>query len=208
MTAHDLALWDVSVIDQTVLDRAFYRMQQTTTLLGNGVATGYGLGVNVGMVDGRRTISHGGEVSGFTAQNTIYPDDRAAVVVLTNLDATGAPGEIAARIGSRLFAATDSATQQATAQVRHIFEGLQHRAIDRRLFSANANAYFSDQALADYASSLGPLGAPVDVQQVGQRLRGGMTYRGFRVRCERGTVFVSTFVLPDGRFEQFQVAGG
>jgi D-alanyl-D-alanine carboxypeptidase len=208
MTAHDLALWDISVIDQTVLDRSFYRMQQRTTLLGNGAATGYGLGVNVGMVDGRRTISHGGEVSGFTAQNTIYPDDRAAVVVLTNLDATSAPGEIAARVGSRLFTATDSATQQATAQARRIFEGLQRREIDRRLFSANANAYFSDQALADYASSLGPLGAPVDVQQVGQRLRGGMTYRGFRVRCERGTVFVSTFVLPDGTFEQFQVEGG
>jgi D-alanyl-D-alanine carboxypeptidase len=208
MTAHDLALWDLSVINQRVLDRRFYRMQQRTTLLANGVATGYGLGVNVGMVNGRRVISHGGEVSGFTAQNTIYPDDSAAVVVLTNLDATSAPGEIAARIGDRLFAATDSATQQTTAQVRSIFEGLQHRQIDRTLFSANANAYFSDQALADYASSLGPLGAPADVRQVAQRLRGGMTYRAFRVRCDKATVFVTTFILPDGKFEQFQVEGG
>jgi D-alanyl-D-alanine carboxypeptidase len=208
MTAHDLALWDISVINQRILDRRFYRMQQTTMLLGDGVATSYGLGVHVGMVDGRRVISHGGEVSGFTAQNTIYPDDSTAIVVLTNLDATSAPGEIAARIGTRLFAATDSATQQATAQVRSIFEGLQHRHIDRRLFSANANAYFSDQALADYASSLAPLGAPADVQQVAQRLRGGMTYRAFRVRCDQATVFVTTFILPDGKFEQFLVEGG
>ena len=208
MTAHDLALWDLSVINQRILDRRFYRMQQKTTLLADGVATDYGLGVHVGMVNGHRVISHSGEVSGFTAQNTIYPDDAAAVVVLTNLDATSAPGVIAARIGSRLFAATDSATQQATAQVRSIFEGLQHHRIDRTLFSANANAYFSDQALADYASSLGPLGGPAAVQQVTQRLRGGMTYRAFRVRCDKATVFVTTFILPDGKFEQFQVEGG
>ena len=208
MTAHDLARWDISIIQQQVLEPRFYHVQQTTTLLANGVATGYGLGVDVGMVNGRRVISHSGEVSGFTAQNTIYPDDAAAVVVLTNLDATGAPGEIAARIGRRLFAATDTATQHAVAQVRAIFEGLQHRQIDRALFSANANAYFSDQALADYASSLGPLGTPTDVQQLSQRLRGGMTGRAFRVRCPRGTVLVTTFILPDGRFEQLQVEAG
>jgi D-alanyl-D-alanine carboxypeptidase len=208
MTAHDLALWDISVIDQKMLEPRSYRTQQTTTLLTDGVATGYGLGVHIGSDNGHRVVSHSGEVSGFTAQNTIYPDDSAAVVVLTNLDATSAPGEIAARIGTRLFAATDSATQQAVAQVRRIFEGLQHHHLDRGLFSANANAYFDDQALADYASSLGPLGTPTDVQQVAQRLRGGMTYRAFRVQCPRGTVAVTTFILPDGTFEQFQVEGG
>ncbi len=208
MTAHDLAAWDISVIKQTILQPRSYRVQQTTTLLSDGVATAYGLGVHVGMANGRRVVSHSGEVSGFTAQNTIYPDDSAAVVVLTNLDATGAPGQIAARIGDRLFAATDSATRQAVAQARGIFEGLQHGRIDRALFSANANAYFSDQALEDYASSLGPLGAPTDVQQVAERLRGGMTYRAFRVRCPQGTVMVTTFILPDGKFEQFQVEGG
>jgi D-alanyl-D-alanine carboxypeptidase len=208
MTAHDLALWDISVIDQKVLEPASYRTQQTTLLLADGVATGYGLGVDVDMVNGHRAISHGGEVSGFTAQNTIYPDDHAAVVVLTNLDATGASGQIATRIGDLLFAATDSATQRAVLQARQVFEGLQQGKIDRTLFSSNANAYFSEQAVADYAASLGPLGTPTDVQQVAQRLRGGMTYRAFRIRCEHGSVLVSTFVLPDGTLEQFQVRGG
>ena len=208
MTAHDLALWDLSVIDQKILEPRFYRTQQTTVLLASGVSTGYGLGVDVGMVNGHRTISHSGEVSGFTAQNTIYPDDSAAVVVLTNLDATGAPGQFAARIGIRLLAASDSETREATALARRVFEGLQRHEIDRTLFSANANAYFDDQALEDYASSLGPLGTPTDVQQVAQRLRGGMTYRAFRVRCPQGTVIVTTFILPDGKFEQFQVEGG
>lgn len=208
MTAFDLAQWDVSVIDQTVLKPASYREQQATTLLADGTATGYGLGVNVGVVDGHRVISHGGEVSGFTAQNRVYPDDRAAVVVLVNLDASPAAGQIAAGISRLLFAVTDSQAPQAAARVRAIFQDLQRGRIDRTQLSGNANFYFSDRALADFASSLGPLGQVVEVTELGHSLRGGMVYRGFRVRCAQGTVTVSTFTLPDGRLEQFQVAGG
>ena len=42
------------------------------------------LGVDVGNSHGHRAISHGGEVSGFTSQNTVFVDDKAAIVVLTN----------------------------------------------------------------------------------------------------------------------------
>ena len=165
-------------------------------LLANGTSTGYGLGVDVSAPGGHRLIAHGGEVSGFTTQNSIYPDDRAAVVVMTNLDATGAPGQIAARIADVLFGATDVATEQAVAQAKSIFAGLQRGAIDRALFSGNANAYFSDQALADFASSLGPLGAPAEFTQARQSLRGGMILRRFRIRCGQRTVNLTTFTLP------------
>src|SRR5262249_8151236 len=67
MTARDLAAWDISMIDQTVLKPDSYRAMQTDTLLKSGVGTGYGLGVNVATNAGRRVVSHGGEVSGFTA---------------------------------------------------------------------------------------------------------------------------------------------
>ncbi len=205
MTASDLARWDISVIDQSVLKPASYREQQTEVRLNDGVGTGYGLGVDVGMSSGHRLISHSGEVSGFTAQNSIYPDDSAAVVVLVNQDATPTSGMIAARIAALLFAATDSATARATAQAREIFTGLQQGTIDRSLFSANANAYFSTQALADFASSLGPLGPPTEFVQAGQSLRGGMVFRAFRIRCGKTTVTLTTFTLPDGKLEQYQV---
>jgi hypothetical protein len=85
---------------------------------------------------------------------------------------------------------------------------LQRGRIDRTQFSGNANFYFSDQALADFASSLGRLGQVAEVTELGHSLRGGMVYRAFRIRCAQGTVTVSTFTLPDGKLEQFQVAGG
>ena len=207
MTARDLALWDISTIDQTILKQASYQVMQTNTLLTNGLATGYGLGVQVASVNGRRAVSHSGEVSGFTGQNTIYPDDRTAIVVLTNIDASGASSQLAGRISTLLFKATaDRDTDAALAQARAIFDGLQHRRIDRSLFTFNANAYFHDFALGDFADALGPLGVPQEFEQTNQSLRGGMVARSFRIKCGTRTLRLTTFTMPDGKLEQYQIA--
>ena len=205
MTAADLARWDISVMDQSLLKPASYRELETEVRLASGVGAGYGLGVSVSMAGGRRLISHGGEVSGFTAANDIYPDDRTAVVVFTNLDATGASGQIAARIGQALFAAGDSDTQKAVEQARQIFDGLQRGQVDRTLFTENANDYFSEQALKDIASSLAPLGQPQEFTQESQGLRGGMTSRRFRIRFPQRTLRLTTFTMPDGKLEQYLI---
>jgi len=206
MTARDLALWDISMIDQTVLKPESYRAMTTEVPLTNGVGARYGLGVSIGTVDGRRLVYHGGEVSGFTARNDVYPDQRAAVAVLTNLDATSASEQIATRIGTILFATQDGSTQAALDQVKAIFAGLQKGKIDRSLFTSNANAYFSDQAVADFASSLAPLGTPSEFTQSAQSLRGGMTLRRYRVVFPKKTLRLWTFTMPDGKLEQLQIA--
>ncbi len=206
MTARDLAKWDISLIDQSLLRPASYRQLETEVLLKNGAGTGYGLGVDVGMQGGHRVISHGGEVSGFTAYNAVFPEDSAAVVVLTNQDAAPASGAIGSRVAQLLFTTEDAQTAAKTAQARAIFEGLQKGTIDRSLFTSNANAYFSEQALQDFASSLGPLGAPTAFVQVGQSLRGGMVLRSYRVTFPGRTLRVWTYELPDGKLEQYQVA--
>jgi D-alanyl-D-alanine carboxypeptidase len=202
MTASDLALWDIAMIEQAAMQPASYRVMQTEMQLANGVGTRYGLGVGANIVDGRRVISHSGEVSGFTAKNDVYVDDRAAVVVLTNLDAANAYSIIATKIGSLLFPAAGGPTDVA----RKIFEGLQRGEIDHTLFTSNASSYFSEQALKDYASSLGPLGKPEEFAQTGQGLRGGMTLRSYRVRFPKNNLRITTFWMPDGKLEQFQVA--
>lgn len=145
MTAQDLAKWDISIIDQKVLKPASYSQMGTDTLLKSGVATHYGLGVDVGMQSGHRSLSHGGEVSGFTAQNIVFPDERVAVAVLTNQDAAGAAGAIAGGIVPPLFTTDDPATPQKLEQAKKVFDGLQHGSIDRTLFTDDANAYFSER---------------------------------------------------------------
>jgi hypothetical protein len=70
------------------------------------------------MEQDRRILSHGGEVSGFVAQNVVYPDDQAAVVVLTNLDASASAGQIAKKIEPLLFPEQDKNMAERLALAR------------------------------------------------------------------------------------------
>jgi len=206
MTAEDLAKWDISVINQSVLKPASYREMETDVLLKNGLDTHYGLGVDVNSQGGHRAISHGGEVSGFTATNTVFPDDRAAVVVLTNQDAASASGAIAGGIGQLLFGTNDPATPAKLEQAKKIFADLQQGKIDRSLFTDNANFYFSEDALKDFQAGLGPLGTPQSFTQSSQGLRGGMTLRVYIIRFPQRVLRAWTYEMPDGKLEQYQIA--
>ena len=207
MTAHDLATWDLSVITQTILKPASYRAQQTSTLLANGTSTGYGLGINVSTIGGRRRLSHGGAVSGYTTTNQVYPDDRAAIVVFTNIypGGAGASGQIASRIAAVIFSSSDTADVAARETAQKVYDGLGQSRIDRSLFTSNANAFFSDQVLADYGSSLGPLGAPTEFTATGSQLRGGLRIRSYRIRAGAMTMDLTMMTQPDGRIEQYIV---
>ncbi|HEV7706419.1 MAG TPA: serine hydrolase domain-containing protein, partial [Gemmatimonadaceae bacterium] len=193
MTARDLARWDIAMINQSLLKPESYRAMQTAVLLKSGVSTDYGLGVDVDMQGGHRTIEHSGEVAGFTAENFVYPDDSAAVIVLTNQDAAPASTLIAVGIGRTLFSNEDASTQARTARARAIFDGLQHGTVDRSLLTDDASAYFSTQALADFQSTLSPLGAPTAFVQTAQRERGGMLERIYRVTFANRTLRVWTY---------------
>lgn len=206
MTASDLAKWDVAMIRESLLKPASYRLLETTMLLRDGVSTGYGLGVDVGLVNGHRMISHTGEVAGFTAANYVFPDDSVAVVVLTNQDAAPAPDIIGGQIVRTMFTTQGTSVKSHTDLAHAIFVGLQKGTIDRSLFTADANAYFSDAALKDFASSLDSLGAPVSFVQLSQSDRGGMVERSYRVTFRGYVLRAWTYEMPDGKLEQYQVA--
>ena len=205
MTASDLARWDIAMIDRKVLQPASYREQQRATILTDGRASEYALGVTVGTFNGHREVSHGGAVSGFTTQNSVFPDDRAAIVVQTNFDG-GDPQSIEQSIARILFSgANDPATERAIAQVKAILPELQAGRIDRALLTQNASDYFSAEALTDFASSLGKLGACSEVNQVASGQRGGMSFRAFRTMCGKTGLTVVTRAIPGGKLEQFLV---
>jgi hypothetical protein len=145
-------------------------------------------------------------VSGFTSQNTVFPDERVAIVALTNQDAVGASGQIARDLAPLLFAVDNPGTTRKLDQARKIFAGLQQGTIDRSLFTDNANSYFSEQALKDFSSSLAPLGTVQEFMETRQEFRGGMLLRVYRVQFSQKTLRVWTFEMPDGKLEQYQVS--
>src|SRR5262249_14395356 len=74
------------------------------------------------------------------------------------------------------------------------------------LFTSNANSYFTETALKDFAAGLQPLGALQEFGQIGQGLRGGMTLRRYRAKFAQKTLRITTFWMPDGKLEQYQIA--
>src|SRR6266513_615329 len=206
MTASDLAKWDLNLVQHRLLSPASYRELEREVVLNNGAGTGYSLGLDVSMQGGRFMIEHSGEVSGFTAENMVFPEDSAAIVVLTIQDAAPASGAIANRIAQLLFTSADKFAESRTSQAKAIFDGLQRGTIDCSLFTFNANFYFSDQAIKDFQTSLAPLGAPTGFTQTRTALRGGMTYRSYRVTFPNRVLRVWTYETPDGKLEQYQVA--
>ena len=207
MTAHDLALWDISVIDQKVLKPASYSLLESDVPLSNGVATQYGLGVSVAARGGRRRIEHGGAVSGYLTSDQVFPDDRTAVVVFSNIypGAAAPDAQIGNAIAGILFEVDDRDAAAATGQAKQIFAGLEKGTVDRSLFSANANAFFTAEVLRDFSTSLAPLGEPSKFDFAGKALRGGMTLWYFGVELGSRAMQVSMFVLPDGKIEQYLV---
>jgi CubicO group peptidase (beta-lactamase class C family) len=207
MTAHDLAVWDQSLIERKLLRPATLDEMIKPTLLKNGAPVDYALGVGISNASGLPRLAHGGAVSGFVSDNAVWLDQGIAVAVLTNLDGSSAAGSIVNQIGALL--AGEKADPQASAsleQARQIFRDLQQGRIDRSLLTSDADSYFTAQVLADAASSLGPLGTPSSFEQTGFQLRGGMIYRHFRIAFASGkSLHLSTFTTPDGKLAQYLI---
>ncbi len=204
MTAHDLALWDESLIAQTVLKPESYKQMFTEVKLKDGSGTHYGLGVFVADRDGHRDVSHSGEVSGFVSDNEVLVDDSVAVAVLTNQDAVGAASTIA-RLAAPAVLGPDAGTP-AERQAIAIYRDLQKGQIDRSLLAPNLSDYFTQEALDDFRTSLGTLGEPLSLQQTGEDLRGGMTFRIFRIVYPDRRLTLTTYTYPDGKLEQYLIA--
>jgi hypothetical protein len=153
----------------------------------------------------RRVLSHSGGVSGFTARNVVYPDDNAAVLVLTNSESE-ASKQIVKKIEPVLFLEQDKNMEERLALARKIFDDLQHRRLDRSLLTANCNDYFNQQAIEDFADSLSPLGVPEEFIQSSHSKRGGMGSRSYTAKFHNGKALLIVIRdMPNGKIEQFQV---
>ena len=209
MTPRDLARWDIALMHNTVLTGTSLKAMTTENLLSNGTGTHYGLGLSVRTTpEGRLRWDHGGEVMGFCSQNTLFPNEDTAIVVLTN-GCGGASDKVTGEIEALLFApAADADAPQALNRVRALFAQLQAGQPDRSVMSDGLSAYFSTQAVADFAASLAPLGKVESIVQTRTDRRGGLVHRAFRIKTATKTVRVSTYFTAAGKLDQFIVYPG
>jgi CubicO group peptidase (beta-lactamase class C family) len=83
-TAHDLAKWDAALYDDQLLSDKSRETMWKPAVLPDGTNTEYALGWRVTPYDGLRSQSHGGQVAGFVANFSRFPDQDAAIIVFMN----------------------------------------------------------------------------------------------------------------------------
>ena len=211
MSPTDLAKWDIARMNRALLPADDWAEQETTVKLTDGKDTGYGLGVYNRVSNGRRVISHGGESVGFLSANNVYPDQKAAIVVMTNTWSSPASGQITRGLAEIVLPSKADPVAAAHAErVRMVYNQLRTGALDRSLLTPNASYYFTPTVTADFQSSLAPLGEPAAiVPDGGSVLRGGFVIQGYTIKYPDRELDLSVFMEPgaNGRVEQFLVSG-
>jgi CubicO group peptidase (beta-lactamase class C family) len=82
--AADLVAWNKSLHGGQLLKPESYSQMTSPGVLNDGTKLRYGMGLALYDTDGRRTIGHGGSISGFLSESEYYPDDDLIVVILQN----------------------------------------------------------------------------------------------------------------------------
>jgi CubicO group peptidase (beta-lactamase class C family) len=82
----DLSKWNAALDCEAILNTPSKEQMWTPTKLNNGKVTKYGFGWFIESVEGHKNIGHGGSTSGFSASIQRFPDDKLAVILLSNTD--------------------------------------------------------------------------------------------------------------------------
>lgn len=101
-TVLDLVKWHQALEAGDFISSASYEAMYRPTTLADGKVQQYGFGWGLGELSGHKKLSHGGGINGFSTVISRYPDDRLAVIVLSNT--AGAPaGSIEAQIARMML---------------------------------------------------------------------------------------------------------
>ena len=202
MTPADLARWDLAMVNERILQPSSWHNMITSTRLNNRMDTEYGLGVHAASDGSLRKISHGGAISGFLAANSVWPDAKAAVVVLVNGD-YGDPDAIVDKINEVLPLAAMPGIDDIAA-ARAMLTDLQAGRLNKALLTENAAAYFSEATQRDYAESLGSLGPIESFTPKSRHARGGFVTEVYKVSFAKQKIEI--IARRSGRlYEQFAV---
>ncbi|WP_299763865.1 serine hydrolase domain-containing protein [uncultured Dokdonia sp.] len=115
-TIEDVKKWDDAYYNSTVLTQNFWKTMTTTTILNDGTTNEYASGLEVGLYDGHKIISHGGAFVGFRAQKFQFPDKHFTVVVLANRGDAN-PDDLASKVTDLFLDPIETSTHAEDAAV-------------------------------------------------------------------------------------------
>ena len=205
-SATDLAKWDIALMDGKVLAPESMRLMTTPRTLADGRSTGYGCGQSISHQGHETVLSHGGEVNGFLASNTMVPRTRSAVVLLSN-SLGHDPFELGHDILKLMLRDLETPPPKVAGPppkdvMRALVTQMQSGALDRTRLGDDFSAYVTDGRARAAAATLAPLGTPksVDLERISER--GGMEVTRFGIAFEKQKVSALMFRTPDGKVQE------
>ena len=180
----DLLKWQTALNENQLISRQSYNKMIEPGLLTEGKHTTYGYGFFLSNLNGHRKIEHGGDINGFRAQLSYYPDNNLTVVVLCNL-------------GSAPRAQLES-------QVSRLMLGIPEIVIDEIHVSEDNLAIYT--GTYKWGSTMAPVPFPVSVAEGTLRVSG----RPLRAIGNHTFVFSTdpyytvTFTIKDGKSISFR----
>jgi D-alanyl-D-alanine carboxypeptidase len=151
------------------------------------------------------TLSHGGAVSGYIAQNTVIPATKSAVVLLANTD-FAAVGALNQQLIAKLIPRVDVPEihgAQAVDAARKFLVALEKGTVDRSTLGVDFNAYLTPAKVAAARKALNALGGITKIRVANTVERGGMEVAV--VQFDVGTTSAQALMYrtPDGKVQEF-----
>ena len=210
--AVDLLQWLEKLRSGRVVSPSAFQRMTTPARLPDGRHTSYGFGFFIRNWYGRRTIEHGGNIDGFTADEALVLDDGLEVTLLSNRDGISLvplTKSIVAIVDPprdpNLYAdiprPPENENPRVTATVVAFVDQLQHGTIDRALLTPKLSASLTDARLRAGAATLAALGQARSFEFVERSRVNHLTYEKYRVTFAVEQWWVTLGYRNDGKID-------
>jgi D-alanyl-D-alanine carboxypeptidase len=205
-TVSDLVKWDAALANHTLIDESNLGQMWTPTRLSKGEA-GYGFGWEVEKVNGRRSVSHGGGIPGFSTQLSRYLDDKLTVIVLTNTDgghseaiARGIAGRFVPALKAKAAEPIADKDGQTTKRLQGMLEAALKGEVDPELFTDAAKKGLIPH-IKEGKEKLAPLGALKRFELLERKENDGDLQLRYRAVLEKETLKVFIALDKSGKIQ-------
>jgi CubicO group peptidase (beta-lactamase class C family) len=172
-TVGDLLRWTQNLVAGRVVSPASYARMTTPDRMPDGTTLRYGFGLVIGHDRTHAVIGHEGGIQGFTAEQTILPDDSVVVLLLTNTEGANLERLADAMIRSTFGEPPQPASPHAPTSDSALPDSALQRYVGRYVFRRDPQPPFAIRVFIDQAT----LFAQGDGEPRNQLLwRGGNTF--------------------------------
>lgn len=198
----DMVQWNAAMDGNNVLSARSKSQMWTSVVLNDGTKPDYGFGWMVPVINGHKYMGHSGGVPGFSASYRRFPDDKLAVIVMSNSN-TASTHKLSRKIATLYIPdvvivpppAVPDTVPELTADLNKFLEG-DDTMLGARMTPGLRNAWTKEQT-AEFVKELKGYGPRVLVEPIGIG-KDGVVYR---VKYGKVALLITLVLDEEGRIQ-------